>query len=711
MHGRPRKAPTREDEAASAAKGKNLGFLQSQLLYNHHKNIYNEEALDLSAKTLQINPDLYTAWNYRKLAVQHKLAASHPDFNSIFDPELRLVESALRTNPKAYGAWYHREWVLRRLSKAHSSSSSSYLNDYLDHELQLLETLLKHDSRNFHAWNHRRFVAALFNTSDQEELKFTNEMIQDKQDNLSNYSMWHHRRVLLSGLLKKKAQGFSSKEKVLRDEYELVDGAIVAGTEDQSGWFYHLSLLEQTVNMDAPFLVSSWPSHGSHVLLSRNRCSDDCSLSQFDSFHSSSGTFPLILYFSEDVQGVNSSTITIESSFCTKNNLHWTPLMQNRSQFSQAWVTHIIFPGARPHSSEPYLLEISVGQSQGIISRNGFPYSHLTQFNFKVRLCLGETERGEVEDLDGDIILWKDENFHALQTESQEPHEAVSFDQLIINDVHEPNTSNWRAAIVSNEIDFFQTLLFCKIGILTLARLLTAKNVLLSQCTNKTVHSKVLELYKDLIKLDPLHSQYYKDQHSLVFLQEVTSNRESLQRHCCSYKNFASASIGNYKCVRLNNISLSRMGSVEKLLWVSMLDLSHNELCSIEGLEAMQLLSCLNLSVNKFSGFSALGPLRLLKSLEVLNISYNEIGLHTTDTTRYLCSSPLSHTEETSWNCDEIMPGGVSVMNYWEAFLIFKSLRLTQLDIAGNAIAGENFKSFLVKVVPSLQWLDGDKLR
>lgn len=91
MHGRPRKAPTREDEAGSAGKGKKLGSLQSQLLYNHHKKIYNEEALDLSAKTLQINPDFYTAWNYRKLAVQHKLAASHPDFNSIFDPELRLV--------------------------------------------------------------------------------------------------------------------------------------------------------------------------------------------------------------------------------------------------------------------------------------------------------------------------------------------------------------------------------------------------------------------------------------------------------------------------------------------------------------------------------------------------------------------------------------------------------------------------------------------
>ncbi|KAE9615201.1 putative leucine-rich repeat domain, L domain-containing protein [Lupinus albus] len=75
-----------------------------------------------------------------------------------------------------------------------------------------------------------------------------------------------------------------------------------------------------------------------------------------------------------------------------------------------------------------------------------------------------------------------------------------------------------------------------------------------------------------------------------------------------------------------------------------MLDLSHNELQSIEGLEAMQLLFCLNLSHNKFGSFTALGPLRLLRSLKVLNISYNEIGSHSIDTRRYLCSSPLCHT-------------------------------------------------------------------
>ncbi|CAL5430532.1 unnamed protein product [Camellia sinensis] len=49
-------------------------------------------------------------------------------------------------------------------------------------------------------------------------------------------------------------------------------------------------------------------------------------------------------------------------------------------------------------------------------------------------------------------------------------------------------------------------------------------------------------------------------------------------------------------------------------------------------LQAMQLLSCLNLSNNKMGSFSALEPLTLLKSLKVLDISYNEIGAHAVDT-------------------------------------------------------------------------------
>ncbi|KAL7181195.1 hypothetical protein ACSBR1_040130 [Camellia fascicularis] len=229
--------------------------------------------------------------------------------------------------------------------------------------------------------------------------------------------------------------------------------------------------------------------------------------------------------------------------------------------------------------------------------------------------------------------------------------------------------------------------------------------------TCKMVHSEeVKELYSDLMTLDLPHSQYYKDEYSLVMLKQLTSSPESLLRHCCHYRDSASLGTNNYICLRLSNLSLSHIGSVEKLLWVQMLDLSHNQLSSIEGLQAMQLLSCLNLSNNKMGSFSALEALKLLKSLKVLDISYNEIGAHAVDTRRYLCSSPLSHTVGSDWNFGEFAISGVNVTNYWEAFAIFKDLKLTQLDIIGNVVVEEEFKLFLVKLIPVLNWLDGVEL-
>lgn len=64
---------------------------------------------------------------------------------------------------------------------------------------------------------------------------------------------------------------------------------------------------------------------------------------------------------------------------------------------------------------------------------------------------------------------------------------------------------------------------FCsKIGKLTLARLLMAHDAMMCPPANKISHSEeVLELYNDLMRLDPMHVQYYKDQHSLVLLQQV----------------------------------------------------------------------------------------------------------------------------------------------------------------------------------------------
>ncbi|CAJ1974033.1 unnamed protein product [Sphenostylis stenocarpa] len=690
MHGRPRKALKQEDEAALSAKAEKLRSLQALFLANHHNSIYSKEALDVSAKLLEVNPECYTAWNYRKLAVQHLLSNSDSDPHVIFQDELKLVEIALRKNFKSYGAWHHRKWVL---SKGHSS---------IGHEMRLLNGFQKADPRNFHAWNYRRFVAELMKRSDEDELKYTEEVIGA---NFSNYSAWHNRSVLLSNLLKKKAEGYFPKENFLEEEFEHVHNAIFTDPDDQSGWFYHLWLIDQTVKTDAPLLVSSWPSHGSRITLIGDNNLRGCGLSLLNGTLLGTGTLPIILDFNQAVEGINSSTVAIESELL-KEELIWKPLSMNNSNTAKVWVVYLNLGNMELLPSKAYSVQIKVGHSKGIAFSNGNHYSDPSQISFKVLVQTASAEPAEGQG--GKRTTWKDTNFHKID-HFQESDAILSAD----NNPHIPTTSNWCSEEIAEEITKFRDLLSeydCKIGKLTLARLLTALDLLSSHHDGRKSNTEeVLQLYTDLMKLDPTHSLYYKDKHSLISLKRITSTRDSLLPYCYHYKD-ATETITGYVCLRLQSLSLSRMGSIENLLWVQMLDLSHNELQSIEGLEGMQLLSCLNLSHNKIRSFTALVPLKLVKSLKVLNISNNELGSHLIDTTRYLCPSPVSHTEEFAWERFEILAGSVSATNFWEAFLIFGSLELTELNITGNAVADENFRSFLVKVLPTLKWLDDEEL-
>ncbi|KAK6942063.1 Protein prenyltransferase, alpha subunit [Dillenia turbinata] len=775
MHGRPRKPTKPEDEEARAAKSAKLRSLQSQFLHNHHNKIYTKEALELSAKLLEINPEFYTAWNYRKLALQHHLSLSHSDsnleddvINSLLNEELRVVnpllsfsvtESALRQNFKSYGAWHHRKWVL---AKGHSS---------VDHEMRLLHKFQKADPRNFHAWNYRRFVAELMKRSEEEELKFTTDMINT---NISNYSAWHNRSdwrketklagkqkvveaievsrptnpyakptlgkcfkcnqsgdrssdcplrksALLSFLLRRGVRGFSPKEKVLTEEFELVHQAIFTDEDDQSGWFYHLWLLDQTINLDVPLLISSWPAHGSDLTATVDGYLEDCSCFSSMGFYSKTRKFPLVLYFNHPVEGVSPSTVEVNYAFSAKNEFIWTPLSRNNSGTARAWVTHLNFPDVKVDSSNTYSVEVSLGNTQGIISLSGFHYSHPLRFAFTVRILPHSSESAGEQ---SSMVAWKEEYFHPIHESSL----IISVNQTSNNVDNE--LSKWHIDTINDEITLFRDLLSvtnCKIGKLTLARLLVAHDALMQQnkAFYKMLHSEeVLELYNDLMKMDPSHCEYYKRERGFALMREVTANKESLLKHCFCYKGLMPLSLASSICLRLNAFSLSQIGCIEQLLWVQMLDLSHNELHSIEGvmvvvgkmvdveilrgLEAMQLLSCLNLSHNKISSFTALEPLTLLKSLTVLDISFNEIGAHSIDTTRYLCPSPLSHTGE--WNVTDFEAAHIEVKKYWEAFVFFKGMPLMQLDIMGNVINDENFKSFLVKLIPTIRWLDGEEL-
>ncbi|XP_021911023.1 geranylgeranyl transferase type-2 subunit alpha 1, partial [Carica papaya] len=373
--------------------------------------------------------------------------------------------------------------------------------------------------------------------------------------------------------LKKKIEGFESQDKVFPEEYEFIHQAIFTDPDDQSGWFYHLWLLDQTVKTESPLFVSSWPAHDSDLTVYGTRCVGSSKF-LFTNCHFDSGALPLILYFNQAVGGVNSCTVNVEFGNETIEDLVWRPLAVNKSPISYVWVTYLKFC-----TSNGCQVKVSVGHSQGIFSSRALHFCHPSQIAFTMHIHPVETDSAERSG--EEFISWSDENFRMYEKQSQESHSVASFDKLNIKNVHEPTNSDWRITTILKEIECFRELLSLtesKIGKLTLARLLIAHDEMLCSDAEGLIHSEeVLGLYNDLMKLDPSHYQYYKDEHSLALLRQVTSSRESLVKHCFHY-----CDLNNSTCLRLNYLSLSRIGSFEKLLWVQILDLSHNDLRSLE---------------------------------------------------------------------------------------------------------------------------------
>ncbi|TKW23162.1 hypothetical protein SEVIR_4G275400v4 [Setaria viridis] len=692
MHGRPRRPAKPEDEKAASAKAAKLRDLQAQVLQNHHSRTYTKEAIGLSFKLLEINPEAYTAWNYRKLAFQHNIKElSDPEaIRSAVDDELRVVEVALRQNPKSYGAWYHRKWLLnQKLAPVDSKR-----------EFGLLNKLLKVDARNFHGWNYRRFLARFMGVPDEEELKYTMDKISD---NFSNYSAWHNRSILLSNLLIQQSKGFESKQKIFSEEFELVTQALFTDPSDQSGWFYHLWLLAQTSSPDNPQLIASWPCDGAK--LSSSFVKENVEQNTLSSIwcHSlKEKTVPIVLYFNEPVKGLNQSSVKLKSDLDFGKDVHWRALSVTDSGYSNCWTTYLQITN-ECSSSQQYSVEVSIPSSDGIVSRSGSNYNCPVHFTFTIELI---SDDAQGIDLFDKPVAWN-------CSESLESHgncKAIPFDPLKITSALVED-SNWHFERLTEEIDLFRELPDdkCKFVNLTLARLLLACAAIKSRgrspIERKKYCEEALAHFSDLIHLDPSHKQYYEDERSLVLMDKLTCDMETFMKHC---------SVQVQNSVPLNHVQLCRLsltcvGFVERLMWVQVLDLSHNSLRSIEGLEALQQLVSLNISNNHISSFTALEPLTKIMFLKVLDLSFNEIGAHSIDTTRYICSSPFSHKIEVCEAFEECQKKNINVEEYWDAILFFKSLKLAQLDIKGNAVASkENFRTLIMTLIPSLKSINGE---
>lgn len=574
MHGRPR-ATQAPDPAGQKHEEAKIAIFQSllhEVLRNHRQRNFSKEALSQNAKLLEANPEVYTAWNYRKLAVKHLLESQLDEVacKSVLDEELRVVERALMRNFKSYGAWHHRKWVL------------NFGLSSLDHEYRLLDKLLTSDARNFHGWAYRRFLARVKKATEEQELQYT---IKKINENFSNYSAWHSRSILLS---KQPMDNTIEKDnwlQILTEEYDLVKQAFFTEPEDQSGWFYLIWLLSQTVI----------PSH------------------------------PL-------------------------------PADVNHASFN----LKVDNPSDAP-CGEHQIVDACIAWPEEDCKQSPFKCDHFTK--------------------------------SALLLESKRHLEPLS---------------DWQMETLKAQIETCRELLDLekdsKWAMLILARLLTVHDNFSN--SQKRYMDEVQQLYKSLMKVDPTHGHYYDEQLSLLIFDQITSSADSLSKHWYVFQK----SNNNHECwLRLNNSSLSKLGYVERLIGVQRLDLSNNKLHSLEGIEMLQLLVNLDVSHNRLSSITTLRPITFLTKLEALNIKYNEIGAHTIDTNRYLCSSALNNSLDNSVESNSTR----SLKHYngslvWEVLEVFRGLGLKQLDMHGNPISTNDFcRSQIIQALPNLVWLDG----
>jgi geranylgeranyl transferase type-2 subunit alpha len=187
--------------------------------------------------------------------------------------------------------------------------------------------------------------------------------------------------MLLSNLLRKKAKGFLEQENILSDEFELVRQALFTDPGDQSGWFYHLWLVDQISTPHKPYLVSSWPSDESNIKISSN-------------FKEKHERFPILFCFNQQLDCVNLATATVNSKAVSSEHITWKPLCANNSRKSKIWGAFLEIFNEHYDNFQAHSFEISVHCCGSIV-----------QLKFGVELgvvdYLGKDRDGYVE-----LFLW-----------------------------------------------------------------------------------------------------------------------------------------------------------------------------------------------------------------------------------------------------------------------------------------------------------------
>lgn len=135
-------------------------------------NEFSDRTLQLTLDVINENPANYTAWAFRRKALEALNA-------NLYD-ELAFTERMAIAHPKNYQIWHHRREVCALLQDGSAEKAFS-------------AKAIAGDSKNYHAWAHRQWAIRTFQLWDGE-LAFTDAMLDD---DVRNNSAWNQRWFVL----------------------------------------------------------------------------------------------------------------------------------------------------------------------------------------------------------------------------------------------------------------------------------------------------------------------------------------------------------------------------------------------------------------------------------------------------------------------------------------------------------------------------------
>ena len=113
----------------------------------------DKSKLPLTARVIELNPEMPTAWSYRRRLLLHVLSdvqyvtcwasrqgqlneqvtyRQSTESQQLLSQDILLTLQALRQNPKNYSVWEHRKWLLRTMPQPDWRFELGLVNKFLE---------------------------------------------------------------------------------------------------------------------------------------------------------------------------------------------------------------------------------------------------------------------------------------------------------------------------------------------------------------------------------------------------------------------------------------------------------------------------------------------------------------------------------------------------------------------------------------------------